>query len=388
MADYVEEKKWDSGETLLTFCEKHGISQQIYYNLPKDDQSMVEEIMQGVRYHILKTDDNKIRQVLIPISQELQIHIDRDKVGKYHLSIIPVSYQKEESTLMLSVKNSPYQDIINETKQYLLANEFVSAYKKSINFKRFIQKGDRLAIVYEQNKRLGQTWGMPIIKSAMVETRKRPNYIFLGKDGTYYDDKGKAIEGFLLTRPLKRYSRISSGFTLKRWHPVLKRYRAHHGVDYAAPRGTPVYAAGNGRVVSVRYRGGYGKTVEIRHEDGYSTLYAHLKSYARGMRKGKYVKKGQFIARVGNTGLSTGPHLHFGLYKRKRPINPARAIRVTKKILKGNKRKEFLKDVKLYKDRIASILDSGQNIHIDKDIRVYVTKVDEHFRKIMEDKNM
>jgi murein DD-endopeptidase MepM/ murein hydrolase activator NlpD len=341
-----------------------------------------------VRFHELRTDENALRQVLIPISEELQIHIEKDNENRYSLNIIPVAYEKEEDSVSISIKMSPYQDIIDATNHYHLAGEFLSAFKKSINFKRSIRKGDRLAIVYTQKRRLGQTWGIPIIKSAMIETRKRPNYIFLAKDGTYYDEKGKAVESFLLTRPLKSFKRISSGFTLKRWHPVLKKYRAHHGVDYAAYRGTPVYSAGNGRVISVRYRGGYGKTVEIQHEDGYKTLYAHLKSYANGLRRGKYVKKGQFIARVGTTGLSTGPHLHFGLYKNKRPINPARAIRVTKKILKGKKKKEFLKDVKVYKDRIASILNSDKNIDINENVKVYVSKVDKNFKRVEKDTNM
>ncbi|HIE34579.1 MAG TPA: M23 family metallopeptidase, partial [Campylobacterales bacterium] len=169
--------------------------------------------------------------------------------------------------------------------------------------------------------------------------------------GRYYDEKGKEVEGFLLKKPV-RNARITSKFTLRRYHPILKKYRAHLGVDFGARKGTPVMAAGSGRVIFVGRKGGYGKTIIIRHSDGYKTLYAHLSKYRKGIKRGKYVKQGQIIGYVGNTGLSTGPHLHFGLYKNNRPINPLSVVKITRSRLYSKKKREFLKLVKKYKEEI------------------------------------
>jgi murein DD-endopeptidase MepM/ murein hydrolase activator NlpD len=382
----IENNTWKPEQTLLTFFEDNKIPLKVYYNLPREEKNMVEEIISGTEYHILKNEDTKkIEQVLIPISEELQIHIVNIN-NKYTLAIKPISYQEVESSVGLLVQKSPYQDIVEKTGSHNLANNFIEAYSKSINFRKFVRKDDKLAVIYKQKVRLGKPFSEPKIISALIETNKHKNFIFLNKDGRYYNEDGKQLEGFLLNRPLKSFKRISSSFTLRRWHPVLKRYRAHHGVDYAAHRGTPVYASGDGRIISVRYRGGYGKTIEIQHQNGYKTLYAHLKSYANRTKVGRYIKKGQFIARVGTTGLSTGPHLHFGLYKNNRPINPARVIRVTRNSLKGESKNIFMKSVKLYKDKIASLDYNKIDFNLNNKNRTYITSIDQNYnRKLAKD---
>lgn len=380
-ADYVEEKQWGS-DTLLSFFEKNKIPLKTYYNLDKEDQTNTEDIAQGVRYHILKTDDDKIRQILIPISQELQLHIDRVEDGSYKLSVVPISYQKKEIEVMVHMTTSVYQDIVAVTDDHYLANEFITSYKKTINFEKSVKRGNKLAVIYESNTRLGKAWGVPIIKTAMVETGNTENYIFLANDGIYYDDKGVAIESFLLSRPLKNYTCISSGFTLKRFHPILHIYRAHHGIDYATPIGTAVYASGDGKVVSARYRDGYGNTLEIVHEDGFKTLYGHLKGFATGIRVGKIVKNGQLVAYSGNTGLSSGPHLHFGLYKRDTPIDPNKAIRVSKRSVLNSQKDTFFQDVKMYKNRVASMANGiDKENQPQQDINLKISDIDENFRK-------
>ncbi len=139
----------------------------------------------------------------------------------------------------------------------------------------------------------------------------------------YYNLKGQSLRKSLLKAPL-RYSYISSYFTERRYHPILKIWRPHHGLDYVAPRGAPVSSIGDGIITFAGWKGGYGKLVEIRHKNSFRTRYGHLSRFARGIRKGKRVKMGQLIGYVGSTGLSTGPHLHFELRKNGRPINPLR----------------------------------------------------------------
>jgi murein DD-endopeptidase MepM/ murein hydrolase activator NlpD len=173
--------------------------------------------------------------------------------------------------------------------------------------------------------------------------RKKTYYIFQNPDDKrYYNDEGKSLTSFLLKVPLS-YSRISSRFTTKRWHPVLKRYRAHLGVDFAAPTGRKVFATADGRIIHKGRKGGYGKAIIIRHNNGLKSLYGHLNSYSNKIKVGSWVKQGTFIGRVGSTGLSSGPHLHFGLYKNGRAVNPLKIISVTKTKLSGDKMANFMK---------------------------------------------
>jgi murein DD-endopeptidase MepM/ murein hydrolase activator NlpD len=227
----------------------------------------------------------------------------------------------------------------------------MQSYKNSLNFKTDIRKGDKLVMIYTQKYRLDKEFSMPVLKASVIELRKKKHFIYLNDDGRYYNEKGKQVEGFLLAKPV-RNARISSRFTRKRWHPILHKYRAHLGVDYAARRGTPIRAAGSGKVIYKGYSRGYGNVIKIKHSDGYMTLYAHMKSFKKGIKRGRYVKKGQVIGYVGSTGLSTGPHLHFGLYKNGRAINPLRVVQVTTKKLKGKAKKAFLKLKKNYDESL------------------------------------
>ena len=143
---------------------------------------------------------------------------------------------------------------------------------------------------------------------------------------------------------------IMTRFSLNRKHPILKVRRPHYGIDYAAPKGTAVRAAAGGKVVFAGSKSGYGKVVEIMHDSGLKTLYGHLNSYS--VKKGQRVKSGQKIAQVGNSGLSTGPHLHFGLYKNNRPINPNLSIRTAKSVLDKNEKTAFLATAKGYEDKL------------------------------------
>ncbi len=363
---------WGKGETFLTFLENQKLPLKIYYELDSDEQKSAAEIMSGVKYQILKSDDGVIEQVLIPIGEELQLHIIKQK-SEYKLTTTPISFQQKSLIVTVEIKTSPYQDIIKETNNYLLAHEFIQAFKNSVNFKR-LRKGDRVVIFYTKRTRLGKQFGPPLIETAMVEVRGRKHYVYRYNNGRFYDDKGKEVEGFFLSKPV-RYSRISDGFTYKRWHPILKRYRAHLGIDYAAPTGTPIKAAADGKIVKLGRRGGYGKVISIQHTNGYKTLYAHMSRYKRGMKRGKRVKKGQVIGYVGSTGMSTGPHLHFGLYKNNRAINPNRVIKITKSKLTGKTRKEFLAYTREYKKRIESAM--LHNINPPKERSFdYVVRID------------
>ena len=351
----IVQQQWQKGETLLSFFKRYDIPVRIYYDLDREDKELADEIRAGVKYFAIFDDANAtLLHLLVPINEELQLHLAKMKKG-YKLDFVPIFYQNLHDEFGLRIESNPYSEILCKSKNLRLAHEFVAAFKNSLDFSHSIRKGDRLAIIYNQKIRLGDLFGMPKIEAAVVETRGKKNFVF-NYNGRYYDEHGKELESFLLKRPM-RNARITSRFTLRRWHPVLHRYRAHLGVDFGARRGTPVMAAGSGKVVFAGRKGGYGNVVIIAHRDGYKTLYAHLSKFRRGIRRGKYVRQGQVIGYVGSTGLSTGPHLHFGLYKNNRPINPLRVVRITKSRLTGKQLKSFKKVVQEYKKRLEKLLE-------------------------------
>lgn len=329
---------WQNGETYLQYLERHNIPQSLYYNSDKEDQKLTEEIMSGAMYFEMYDDNATLEQVLIPISDELQLHIYKEE-GSYKFDTLPIEYRTKDRSFALKIEHSPAQDIYRATGSKRITYLFTNSFKRSLDFRRNLRKGDDLVMVYTQKYRLNHEMSLPELKVAMIEMRNKKHYIYNYKN-RYYNEKAKEVDGFLLGLPVK-HARISSGFTKRRYHPILKRYRAHLGIDYAAPRGTPIHAAGNGKIIFAGFTRGYGNLIKIAHAGGYMTLYAHQKKFARGIHRGMHVKKGQTIGYIGTTGLSTGPHLHFGLYKNGRAINPASVIKITKRKLSGRELRKF-----------------------------------------------
>lgn len=188
-----------------------------------------------------------------------------------------------------------------------------------------IQKGDEFRLLYSQEYVEETPLNNYRIDAASFCASGNTVYAIpftQGDEELFYNIDGNSLEGAFLKAPLDFY-RISSKFTNSRYHPVLKRYRAHHGVDYAAPKGTPVYAIGSGKVIKKGYQAnGGGNYIKIRHNGTYTTSYMHLSKFAKGLKEGDYVKQKQVIGYVGSTGLSTGPHLDFRVYENGKPINP------------------------------------------------------------------
>lgn len=356
----MEEREWAKNEFFLSFLEHNSLPLSLYWDLDPQDRELASEIKEGEKYQILwDNEKNEIEQILIPINgSDLQIHIYKDINDKFTLSFTPVAYEAEERVLSIEIERSAYQDVETISGSTPLARAMRNAFRGSIDFTA-MQKGDKVSILYERKERLGQRFGDIVVKMVTVEVNKKPNSVFFFND-TYYDANGKELESFLLTQPVK-YTRISSYFTRSRYHPVLRKYRAHLGVDFAAPTGTPVRSAGSGVVSFVGTKGGYGKTVQVNHGQGYSTLYAHLSRFA-AIKRGQKVKQGQTIAYVGSTGVSTGPHLHFGLYLNNRAINPLSVVKISRSELKGDKKKEFENTIVLYQERLQEFIKNKNTV--------------------------
>ena len=319
----IEELSWQKGESFLTFLEKNKIPLKLYYDLDKEDQELCSEIQSGNRFFSYTEEDGSLIQALIPVSLDMQIHIYKDSSNEYKFQTLPINYTEKSELIAIPITESISNDIQKATGDVTIAAILNTLFSNSnADFKK-MKKGDFIAIEYNQKTYMGKLHGMPEINAAMIQINGKPFYRFRNsKDDKYYDENGVGFtKTYLFQIPLT-FTRISSPFTNKRYHPVLKRYRAHLGTDFAAPTGRNIYAASDGKAEFVGTQSGYGKTVIINHQNGYKTLYAHQNGFAKGLRQGQMIKKGTHIGYVGSTGLSSGPHLHLGMYKNNVAIDP------------------------------------------------------------------
>lgn len=222
------------------------------------------------------------------------------------------------------IKSSLWNAMIDNETDPNLANELSEIYAWTIDFFG-IQRGDSYKVVYENQFVEGERIGLGNILAATFSHYGVDHHaVWFVQDsaGDYFDENANSLRRTFLKAPL-RYRRISSGFSYSRMHPILKYRRPHLGVDYAADRGTPVMAVGDGEVVFAKWdNGGGGRAVKIKHNGTYTTLYMHLSKYGKGIKAGARVKQGQVIGYVGASGLATGPHLDFRFYRNGKPVDP------------------------------------------------------------------
>ncbi|MBT4888609.1 MAG: peptidoglycan DD-metalloendopeptidase family protein [Rhodospirillales bacterium] len=235
--------------------------------------------------------------------------------------------------------------------------ELIRAYSWDVDFQRSIRKNDGFSVLYEARQDIdGNTldYGKILFAELELSGDKLPIYLHILSDGTedYFDNTGKSAKKTLMRTPIDG-ARLSSGYG-NRKHPTLGYTKLHTGVDFAAPRGTPIYAAGDGAIDFIGRKGGYGKYIRIRHNGEYSTAYAHMKSYKKGMKTGKRVKQGQIIGYVGTTGRSTGPHLHYEILKNGAKVNPMKVKMPSGRKLKGEELELFMATVHTTNDTLAA----------------------------------
>jgi len=348
----AKEYTWDKKLTFLGLLKRYHIPVKTYYNMDSEDKELIQEIRTGQHYTVIKK-KGKVVLINIPVSDELMLEIKKHKKG-YSAKFVPVPYDIVEKTISIRIKYGLHKDLHRATHSWYYGKEIEEVYSKALPLKR-MKRGDKIIMFYTQKYRNGKVFSSPKIQACMIEINKKPYYGFLLNNEKYYDSLGRKYKRTYhskFIRPLKYYKRISSGFTYRRYHPILRRYRAHLGIDYAAHAGTPIRASAKGRVVYKGWKGGYGRTIEIQHANGVKTLYAHMQRFARGIKRGQYIAQGKIIGYVGTSGRSTGPHLHFGLYKNGRAKNPARYIhKKTAKVirLKGKEYKKLRKIVSKFR---------------------------------------
>ena len=267
----------------------------------------------------------------------------------------PVTVERRYADV--TIENSLWVDMTDAGVSPNLILSLSDIYAWTVDFFG-LQKGDRFRVLYDEKMCDGEVLSVDTVRYAVFShgSADLPSIMFDQKDGgnIYWNEKGESMRKAFLKAPLK-FSRISSGFSYARRHPVTKKVRPHTGVDYAAPTGTPVMSIGDGVVTSVKYEGAGGKTVRIRHNSVYSTAYLHLSKYGKGIAPGKRVQQGQVIGYVGSTGRSTGPHLDFRVWKNGTPINPLKMDSPPSEPLKDKNKEDFERICEKYKAQIDTI---------------------------------
>lgn len=293
-----------SKKSVLTFdVRKMKVSNPYYFFMNKKDASKVEYFI----YEI-----NPIDYVVYQLSDSLRIYKEKKPIETLVKSASGV------------ITSSLWNALASQALDYNLALSLSEIYAWSIDFYG-LQKGDKFRVIYEENFVYGKSIGIGQIFAAQFVHAKEDFYAFRftqNNEDSYFDDKGKSLKKAFLKAPLK-FSRISSSFSANRFHPVLKIYRPHFGVDYAAATGTPVMSIGDGTVIAKAYQAaGGGNYLKIKHNAVYTTSYMHLSKYAPGITTGARVHQGQVIGYVGMTGLASGPHLDFRVFFNGSPIDP------------------------------------------------------------------
>ncbi|WP_223502342.1 peptidoglycan DD-metalloendopeptidase family protein [Pseudomonas sp. BF-R-24] len=319
----VEEKKPAShrevivtkGDTLSTLFEKVGLPATSVHDVLASDK-------QAKQFSQLKH-GQKLEFELSPDGQLTNLHSKLNDLESISLTKIDKGYTFNRITAKPTVRSAYVHGVINSSLSqsaaraglsHSLTMDMASVFGYDVDFAQDIRQGDEFDVIYEQKVVNGKAVGTGPILSARFTNRGKTytavRYTNKQGNSSYYTADGNSMRKAFIRTPVD-FARISSKFSMGRKHPILNKIRAHKGVDYAAPRGTPIKAAGDGKVLLAGRRGGYGNTVILQHGNTYTTLYGHMQGFAKGVKTGGTVKQGQVIGYIGTTGLSTGPHLHY-----------------------------------------------------------------------------
>ena len=324
------------GETAIQFLARYGLSaadrqlwsRSISRNLGRQTLPAGREI----HLYFAKPTFRRQNQVVPGQLKALELDQDDDSTLAWEKSIRGILFQKREKpydvevkTASGSVETSLFEDGQRVGLQPALLSQLADIFTWDIDIEKDIHQGDTFKILYEERSRKGQTKSaLRILAAELINAGQKLTAIYFEKQrgqGNYYNLEGQSLARSFLRFPLE-FTSITSHFTESRFHPILKTNLPHTGVDFAAQRGTPVRAVGDGVIGDAGWNGSYGKAIDINHDTTYMSRYAHLDSFAPGIKAGGAVTKGQIIGYVGSTGRSTGPHLHFELYKDQQYINP------------------------------------------------------------------
>jgi murein DD-endopeptidase MepM/ murein hydrolase activator NlpD len=346
-------KKGDTASSLLNTY----IPLKMIYDLENRSKKIFPftKIREGQPFQISLLEDKLLEfDYEINLNDRLVIQQQEDS---FSISKIPIEYEIKQEVLSVDIRTSLAEAVRKAGEYSSLTWKLADIFAWDIDFMRDIQPGDNFRVLVEKRYRGEKFFGYSDIQAAFFTNNGVEYKAFLHKDANghmgYYNENGQSLEKAFLKAPLN-YSRISSPFSPRRLHPILNKYRSHPGVDYAAPRNTPIKTVADGIIINIGYNNSMGRNIIIRHFNGYETSYFHMNKYAKGMKKNKKVSQGDVIGYVGKTGLATGYHLCFRMRKNGNPVNPLKQTIASAKPVSDEEMDLFSTKTMKYSEKIMA----------------------------------
>ncbi len=352
------QSKIKRNEFLADILLAHDVEYQTIDRLARESKETfdVRYLRHGKKYTVVKSKDSlatPLYFVYEPNSIDFVVYELKDSLGIYKDSRQVEVRTREAAGI---IRSSLFEALQEQELSPALAMEMANVYAWTIDFYR-IQKNDFFKVVFEERYVDDEFVGVGAIKTALFHHGGADFYAFKFDNTTgedFFDEEGNSLRKAFLKSPLK-FGRLTSGYTMKRFHPVQKRWKAHLGTDYAAPKGTPILAVGDGVVSEARFSRYNGNYVKIRHNSTYTTQYLHMSKIASGMNPGNVVKQGDVIGYVGSTGLATGPHVCFRFWKNGKQVNHRSEPMPPSKPVDPNMLDEFMKQMEIAKKQLDDI---------------------------------
>ncbi len=339
-------------ENFISFLKRHGLSGLESMSILNAIKGYYKSstLKRGQRFFLkrIKIEGDptlKLQKVIFLVPPGKKFSILRKPKGDFYLEKAPDILPKKTQFVQGSIQDSLYIDALKRGLSRSAINKLSKIFSYSVDLQRSLRQGDKFEVLVEKtyDPETGFVDPGSIVYAALYlhsGPQKIYRYSMKPDEIDYFDEKGAGVRKALLQTPVKG-GRLSSGFG-NRNHPILGYTKTHKGIDFAAPQGTPILAAGDGEIRKLGWLGGYGNYILVGHNKDYSTAYAHMSSYAKGLRKGTHIKQGQVIGYVGRTGRATGPHLHYEVHYRNQQVNPHKIKMPSQKNLKGDQLRNFL----------------------------------------------
>lgn len=304
-----------------------GVDPRIIHKIVKTAKPKfnLRHVQPGTRFVISKEMTGNLRRISFDIAPLSRLEINYTH-KEWSSEIVDIETTKQINHYSGTINDSLWLSATQQNLSPEVITSFAEVFGWTVDFSREVRKGDawRFSVekLFAEGRHVG--WGNIVYAEYQNGPELYKAYYYRNKATNtrgYFDENGDSLRKVFLKSPIK-FGRITSGFSRRRFHPIHRRFKAHNGVDYGAPRGTPIRAVGDGRITKIGRYGGSGKMIVLHHTAGYVTKYLHMSRFRRGMRRGRKVQQGDIIGYVGSTGYATGPHLHFEMWKHRRVMDP------------------------------------------------------------------
>jgi murein DD-endopeptidase MepM/ murein hydrolase activator NlpD len=360
-----------AGETLASSLRRHGVAPDVVHVISHELSPLFNfrRAQPGHRYRLTQDAEGALVAFSYQTSA-VESYVVRREGDGWAAAQEEAELRPQVARIAGLVTSSLHGAVVALGERGQLANDFAEIFAWDVDFSHSVWSGDEFAILYERLYRSDEDEGKVYVRPGRILAARYRGalgeysalYFELEEGrGGYYRPDGSSVQRQFLLAPL-RYSRISSRFSSARHHPILKITRPHHGIDYVAPAGSPLWAVADGRVIYRGWAGGFGNLVKIRHDNGYVSYYAHLSRFAKGLAVGKRVQQKQVIGYVGKTGLATGPHVCFRIAKDGRYVDPRRLQTPTGDPVPAH----LLASFQVTRDVLLAELDAGPLVAADK----------------------